>query len=253
MEVIEDTSPKILVPEYNENELNKLVFFIQKMTILFDLHEEDWNDNCIRIIKTWLTEVNELMLTIFYDGNILTACLSFPLSPVYDLTYFLRDPNHIFTIDGFHDEITFGTIHEDIDGTLLAVLEAVYAPIFFNYTGWSENIKSHLCSSLHTFLAYLTGLHFKLAGLTILYIPNEGHKLAPNQVAKDREMLKRLETVAVHWTSQIRLCLKDTDQLVPYELLCPPDEFDFWIYRRKFFYLFFKIFISHARNRTSWV
>lgn len=204
------------------------------MTILFDLRDEDWNDENLDVIRKWLMHVKELMLTIFYDGNKLTAHFSFPFVPIYDVTYFMREPNHIFTVDGFHDEIMFGTLHEDVEGSLLRVLETVYAPMFFNMD-LSDNIKMKLFSELHSFLSYLTGIHYKISGLTVLYVPFEGHHLSPAEAARDRELLKRLEVVVNFWMNQIRLCLGDKKQLVPYDLVCHPDEFDFWAYRCKCF------------------
>jgi len=232
-----NVTPPIPIPEYTEEELNKLIKYVQKMVVLFALKESDFNENVISVIKRWLMEVNELVLTVFFDGNILSACLAFPLAPVYDITYFLRSPNHIFTVLGFHDEVIFGSMHEDVDGTLLCILESVYAPIFFNFTEWTENVKGYISTALHNFLAYLTGLHYKLSGLTVLYVPNEGHTLSAEAASKDYEMLKRLELISNQWMSQIRLCLNDTQQLVPYEQVCPTDEFDFWVYRCTFFFI----------------
>lgn len=80
-------------------------------------------------------------------------------------------------------------------------------------------------------MAKLTDLHHKLLGLTVIYIPNEGSNLTIDQAASDKDLVKRLEGVVVHWTRQIRMCLGDQEQSSPNELLCPKDEYDFWIYR----------------------
>lgn len=46
---------------------------------------------------------------------------------------------------------------------------------------------------MHTFLANLTDLHYKMQGLTVLYIPQEGLNLNVEEVSKDKELVKRLE------------------------------------------------------------
>lgn len=228
------SDPRPPVPEYSDADLDWLVMAVQRMTTLFALNEADWNDSNVAVIKEWLLNVEHLLLTIFYDGDTLTACLSFPLAPAYDLSYFLRDPNHVFTVERFHDDINFGTLHEDIEGSMLTILETVYAPHFFRSNNLGENVKGRFYSALHSFLAFLTGLHYKMGGITVLYIPSEAFGMDVEVAAHDRDLVKRLEAVAVYWMGQIRECLSDKELLVPYNLMCPPDEFDFWTYRREY-------------------
>ncbi|XP_037045747.1 dynein heavy chain 2, axonemal [Bradysia coprophila] len=201
------------------------------MTILYAIDQNDWNVTCTAVIRHWLLNVNELMLTIFYDNDILTASLSFPVNPVYDIAYFLRLPNQIFSVDEFHDYVTFGTIHEDIDGTLLAILEKMYSPIFFKTEDFSHGDVGTLCSEVNLFLTFLTELHYKMCGLTVLYIPREGMGEEAEKASCNTGLLKRLETVASSWITSIENCLSDREQLVPNELMCPRDEYEFWVYR----------------------
>lgn len=227
-------SPETLpIPEYNDEDLNKLVASVQQMTILYAIDQNDWNSTCIDVIKNWLLNVNELMLTICYDDDALTACLGFPTKPVYDITYFLRMPNQVFTVDEFHDNVSFGTIHEDIDGTLLAILAKMYAPIFFTSKTFGQGDVGTLCSEVHSFLSYLTELHYKMCGLTVLYIPREGMDEDAEKASYNQGLIKRLEAVATSWISSIGNCLNDQEQLIPNELMCPTDEYEFWVYRCK--------------------
>ncbi|GAB0089100.1 Dynein heavy chain [Sergentomyia squamirostris] len=232
-DIVEDNEPQVPVPQYSEEELDKLVEFVQNMTTLFDLHESDWTEDCVEIIRKWFIDVKDLVLLIYYDGNALSASLGFPAVPALDFMYFLRLPGQIFTVDGFHDDVQFGTMH-DIDGTMLTLLEIVFAPIFFNYGPWSESVKSATLESIHSFLASVSHLHYKMAGLTVLYIPSEGMHLSPLEALKDLRLLKRLEAVATHWMTQIRTALADTDQ-IDYDAVCPSDEYDFWLYRHETF------------------
>lgn len=185
------------------------------------------------MIRRWLLEVNEPLLTLFYDANKLTACLGFPIAPVSDLSYFSRTPNHIFTVDGFHDEVNFGTVHEDVDSCLLKVLQLVYAPVFRNYYDWNENIKSRFAQAMDKLLSYLTSLNSKMAGMTVLYVPYVVQQMAKENVAHDREFVKNMESVVVFWTTQIRTLLSDKVLVVPHDLVVPEEEFEFWLYRCK--------------------
>lgn len=74
-----------------------------------------------------------------------------------------------------------------------------------------------------------------MLGLTVLYIPREGQELSFEKASADRELVKRLEGVVVYWTHQIKSCLEDQAFVASQkELLCPSDEYDFWIYRREY-------------------
>lgn len=218
-------------PEYTEEDLAKLIEYIHNATTLFALNERDWSEETDKNIRQWLMVPDELLLTIFYDGDILSTCLAFPLAPVFDITYFMREPGEIFEADTISDRIIFGNIHEDIEGTLLATLDKVFSPIFFSSNNLSENVKGQFSGAMNSFLAYLTGLHYKMSGITVLYIPAEGLRISVREAAENRDMVKRLEVIAVHWIGSIRTCLGDKEQLVPYEQMCPPDHYDFYAYR----------------------
>uniref|UniRef100_A0A336KJP9 CSON010941 protein n=1 Tax=Culicoides sonorensis TaxID=179676 RepID=A0A336KJP9_CULSO len=231
VEVEEITEEDVIErPKYSEDELTTLVNYIKNMVTLFNLHPDDFTTNVINQIKNWLIEVTELMLLVFYDGTTLHAAHAFPLSPVSDICYFMRVPNFIFTVDNFHDEIMFGTVTGDVEGSILHVMEAVYAPAFSETTEWIENIKGNLQSNVHMFMSYLTDLHYKMSGLTRLYVPYETSTKSVEDCAKDKWLVKRLESIVLFWTQKIRLCLADNDQLVPHEITCPADEYNFWVY-----------------------
>ncbi len=43
-------------------------------------------------------------------------------------------------------------------------------------------------------MASLTDTHYKIQGHTVLYIPNEGLNVSPDQAAKNKELVQRLES-----------------------------------------------------------
>ncbi|XP_062141991.1 uncharacterized protein LOC133850046 [Drosophila sulfurigaster albostrigata] len=228
----EEIRPVTPRPTYSDEELNQLVEYIQRMTTLYSLNQRDWHEQALDIIRRWLLEVSEPLLTVFYSGNRLTAYLGFPNDPVDDISYFLRsEPNEIFTVDGFHDEIHFGTVHSDADGCLMYLLERFYAPIFRNFDDWNESIRARFCASLDRLLVFLCAMNSKIGGITSLYVPFVLHQIGGEQIVCDRALFKNLESIAVYWTTQIRALLGDCTLVVPNDLATVQDEFEFWEYR----------------------
>lgn len=227
-------TPDIPKPTYTDEEITHLVEYMQRMCMLFALDHRDWSEDALDKMRRWLLEVNELMLTIFYDSNQLTACLGFPTCPVQDLCYFLRMPYQIFNVESFHDEIQYGTIHEDVDGCLMKILQNIYSPVFRNFTEWNDNVKQRFCKALDKFLSYLVGLHYKMAGMTCIYIPYVVKQICQQDITRDREFIKNLESILVFWTTQIRTLLTDKTLVVPHDLVVVVEEYEFWLYRCKY-------------------
>lgn len=206
--------------------------FLKKIVYLDNLQETDWNDECDKVIRTWFLETSHLMLTIYFTpSKQLKVNLNFPNETVFDLTYFLREPNHIFSLDDFHDRVTFGRIDSDVDGALLLLMEKIYAPILLHKSDWPESNRTQFLASLHSFLANMTSLHYKLVGLTVLYVPIEGLSENVDKAIEDVKLVQRLEMIADHWIVQIRICLCDREQIVANEYICPSEEYEFWVYR----------------------
>lgn len=202
------------------------------MIFLNGIKQDAWTEQCDEIIRLWFDDTSHLMLIVYFSPkNHLCVSLTYPEEPVIEIVYFLREPNHIFSIDNFHDDVTFGQMNGDVDGTLLLLMENLYTPIFFHKTDWSETNRSQFLASIHSFLSQLTSLHYKLSGLTVLYVPSEIFIDDNEKVLTMNGLVERLESIAKYWISQLRICISDSEQVVPYELLCPFDEYEFWIYR----------------------
>lgn len=230
--VVEEEVPP--VPEYTDEEMKQLLTFIVQMVTIFDMNEEDVTEKFNHVLKEWILNVNEKFLFIYYDGLHLTASYSAPINPVYDLTYFIRDEiGMVFTVSNFHDEVTFGTVHENVEETMLHLVSRVYAPLILNDPRWSEHIKATLFTELHSFLAFLTDLNSKLGSMVVLYIPNESHDKTVGEAVEDKPLIKRLESIVIYWMTQIRLCLNDVENLIQNELTCASDEYEFWIYKHE--------------------
>ncbi|XP_066252128.1 LOW QUALITY PROTEIN: dynein axonemal heavy chain 2 [Euwallacea similis] len=219
-----------IIPEddYDEDELAQLVVFIKDLTILYDLRADDWTSGCEQVIRYWLTTVSEPLLMIFFDGEELTCDTFAPSVSVIDATYFLRLPGKAFSIQSFHDEIIFGTINSSIEGSLLHVIENAYAPVLLQSRNWPDSVKNDFNHSLHMFLAKLTDTHYKLHGLTVLYVPRVVGDIPIEVASEDKEFVKSMESVMVYWIKQVRVGLQDQEQDALEDIRGPIDEYDFW-------------------------
>jgi dynein heavy chain len=119
---------------------------VKGFTTLFDLRDDDWNLDVEIIIRDFFLDKSAEVLGIYFADVTLTAFLGFPTVPIKDMTYFFKDSPDIITPENFHEVVTFGTTSDNIEGTMLNVLEHVYAPIFFNETSWPDSI---LCLQIH--------------------------------------------------------------------------------------------------------
>ena len=109
------------------------------------------------------------------------------------------------------------------------MMSGVYAPIGFGNTSWPDSTKNDCAAQLHKFLESLTDTKWKMAGKTVLYIPNEGEaKLQGEEVHRDKELVQRLETAMIHWTRQIKEVLSSQDALETSENAGPLEEVQFY-------------------------
>ncbi|XP_049764343.1 dynein axonemal heavy chain 2 [Schistocerca cancellata] len=227
-EVLVDEGPK-----YTKEQLQSLVEKVKAFTVLYGLSASNWSEEVYSVIEKFFTEKSEDVLSIYFHGTTLCASLGYPNFRVRDLTYFVKDTASEISPENFFESVTFGTINNGIELSMLNIVGKIYAPPFFTATAWPDNVKWQFYSHLHAFLADLTELHYKMMGLTVIYIPTEGSDIDVETASKDKELIKRLEGVVMHWSRQIRVALGDQNQVSPTEQLCPKDEFQFWIYRYK--------------------
>ncbi|XP_030749874.1 dynein heavy chain 2, axonemal [Sitophilus oryzae] len=214
--------------EYSEEELDTLTSYIKDITTLYDLREEDWTGECYSNIKRWLTTPSEPLLIIYFEHEDLVCNTCIPKVPIIDATYFLREPGYLYEVADFYDKIIFGTVDGCVEGTILKIIQNAYAPILMGNNNWPDSVKNDFSNALHMFLAKITDIHYRLQGLTVLYIPRSICQITVEEASEDKELVKRMEGVVVYWTKQVRVGLQDQDQNVSDDLLCPLDEYNFW-------------------------
>lgn len=110
------------------------------MTTLYDLRDTDWTELNDVVIRNFIMEPREIVLTIYFNNDTLECLLDFPDTVFTDLTYFIREPNDVFKVETFHDKIKFGTVNSRVEGSILHALENVFAPYFMHNTQWPDSI-----------------------------------------------------------------------------------------------------------------
>lgn len=214
--------------------MRKLLLFIQQIATYHDLKEEEISELFVQNVHKWLHNIDEPTLFVYFDQGLLSAALGCPLSPVSNITYFIREqPGHKFTAEGFHEEVSFGTLDENVDETMLHLMNKMFAPVILKDERWSDDVKSKLFQELHSYISNLTDVSSKIGDTVILYVPNEGHDLTVKQATKDKGLVKRYESVLIYWASQIRSCMTEMEDLHQ-ELKTPEEECDFWVYKCKY-------------------
>lgn len=226
-----ETHPPPIVAEYSHDELEDMVNLIKKMTVLYMFDPSHWNDESIAVIQSWLISPTHVLLTIFYYGERLIASLEIPDVPVYDFMYLLKEPNAKFTVDNFHDDVIFGKICEDVDGTLLMLMERVYVPLILNLETGTSNTKKHLAEGIQNFLVNLTRLHYMMAGIAVFFVPQHVLIMGEMSVTEKVDAIRQIETIADHWISILRTCLCDKHKISPYNSTNLCEEYTFWTYR----------------------
>lgn len=158
------------VAEYSEDQLNQLLLFIQQIVTFHDLTEDEIDETYVENTTKWLMDVLETHLFVYFDEGYLCSDFKCPSKPVSQLTYFIReDPGHVFSLDGFHDEICFGTFHENVEETILYLMSTIYAPQILKDDRWDDYIKMRLFNDLHSFMAHLTDVNSKIGSMVVLY------------------------------------------------------------------------------------
>lgn len=130
-----------------KSHLSSQIQCIKDMTTLSGLTDSDWTKMCDTFISEFLYDPSISVLSI-YRVNGLIIEFSFPTVPVNELTYFVRQPNDIFSPEDFRERILFGSINDKAESHILNVVQNVLAPIFFNIETWPDSI---LRSLLHPY------------------------------------------------------------------------------------------------------
>ncbi|TGZ35064.1 Uncharacterized protein DBV15_08982 [Temnothorax longispinosus] len=138
-----------LRPIYEMDELDKLIRCVKDMTTLSGLTDNDWTWKCDMDIREFFHEPSIPVLCIYHMNGSLTTEFSFPMAPVHELTYFVRQPNEILHPENFRERILFGSMNDKVEGHILGVIQNVFAPIFFAIETWPDSILRYFAPDLY--------------------------------------------------------------------------------------------------------
>ncbi|BFZ00250.1 hypothetical protein BsWGS_03289 [Bradybaena similaris] len=227
---IEDVEQQL--PEVKSDfqpEMNVLDMIKKRITVN-GFREISLSPEDIDTIMKFIKDEFEHLLVAYNDRfQGLTISLSIPVLQVKSICYFIKSfGTKEITSHGFLKDVQYGVIKGGHIESLLRMMMGVYAPIFFENSSWPDSIKNDFSAQLHRFLASLTDTRYKLEGKTVLYIPTEGTNIHPEEAAKNKELVQRLETSIIHWARQIKDVLSSQDAFEMAENSGPLEEIDFW-------------------------
>nr|XP_031834936.1 dynein heavy chain 2, axonemal isoform X2 [Nomia melanderi] len=245
-ELEEELPPEPEKPVFAEEDLSKLVKYVKHLTIFSDASNGNWNENCDEVIQEYFENPSHELLTVFHQGNKLTAILNFPKYAPKGFMYFLRSPWQIYTVDNFLDTVLFGSITGNIRNSIFKFMETVYAPILLRSNEYTSFIKDETFSNLHEFIIRFTEEIYKPKGLTTLYVPKENLKafsepsnkidcfllgedqkaILPEEDERKRKLVRRLEKIVWSWIVQIhRITVTSPNRK---KIECIQDEVNYW-------------------------
>nr|XP_034179505.1 uncharacterized protein LOC117603972 [Osmia lignaria] len=127
-----------LRPIYDENEIATLIKCVKDMTTLSGLTNAHWTYYTDVMIRQFFENPNIPMLVIYYVRNKLDVSFMFPLTPVHQLTFFVREPQEILRADNFRDRVLFGSVNDKVESYILTVVQNVLTPIFLKIETWPD-------------------------------------------------------------------------------------------------------------------
>jgi dynein heavy chain len=119
------------------------------------------------------------------------------------------------------------TINKEPLDDLLEKMETDYIKTLLAENEWPDTVKKEFVAGVHKFMAFLHEHTHKARGQTYLYIPQEDLN-DPHANAKDRDLIQRLESTIIGWTSQIKELVSSQDSPNNKAVESPLDEINYW-------------------------
>ena len=168
---------------------------IKERVTLARLDPASWSEVHDEVIQSFVSDSQRMLIVYVDELNGLTCEHIVPYVQVSEIAYFIKKyESQLITVENFFKTVQFGTVSGGHIQSLLRLMSAIYAPIFFENKTWPDSIKNDFSAQLHRFLASLTDTRWKLDGKTVLYIPTEGLSMDSEKAAKNKELVQRLES-----------------------------------------------------------
>ncbi|CAI5672498.1 unnamed protein product [Oreochromis niloticus] len=193
--------------------------------------EESWTEENKKAVDQFIEDTSITTMVVYLDTKVgLRVEYSMPLlgEVVEQLSYFVRVPEAIITLETFDTAIQFGTVRGNPIQRLLHDMTCLHAPPVAISAYREQSIKDNYTKHMHLYLASLTDDVQKKFGNTVLYIPMEGLQCSAEEASKDRKLMQRMEIVMIHWTDQIKELLNAQDIVNMRDSCGPLQEISFW-------------------------
>ncbi|XP_076295131.1 dynein axonemal heavy chain 2 [Lasioglossum baleicum] len=110
------------------------------MTTLSNVNEESFFYYHEAKIREFIEDPSIQVLSLYAMHKRLRVSLGFPVIPVQEMNYFIREPNEILQPDTFRERILFGSVNGGADSYVLSLVQNVLAPIFVPIETWPDSI-----------------------------------------------------------------------------------------------------------------
>lgn len=118
------------------------MLLLKRCTVLGGLTEDKWTDTHHTNLRLFLEDSTLPALLLYLDATTEELCIVHGIPPVQvqQASFFLRRENVGVTGSNFHRVLQMGTIQGSYVGTLLRVMQGLYAPNFFENKLWPDSI-----------------------------------------------------------------------------------------------------------------
>ncbi len=185
----------------------------------------------------FINEDDKNMNTLYikYSKTTMVTTASFGLDKIpdpqeneFNLCFFVKKDTSM-SINIFNIEIllVFDYIDGNVNKYLLEQMNEKYVPYILYQLKWPEGIKKELITNLHKFMISLSHTYYSEKKQIVLYIPKENFSDL-DVVLKDKDLVSRLETIMIEWTTQIRDFLNNQESLTNTEDFDVSGEIEFW-------------------------
>ena len=135
--------------------------------------------------------------------------------------YLLRPGHGFLSRDNVAKEVQYGTVGGK--GLTLSAFTRLMKGLVEKHVSHNNDLSGHY----HRCMATLTDTVHSTDGSTVLYCPDFDFS-STQEAAADKEHLQIMESVAIHWTSQIKDVINNHDSSASAETSGPLDEIEFW-------------------------
>lgn len=166
------------------------------------------SDHMKKEIHNFLDTQERCLFFVYNDLNGELICRTqlkdIPVTENYNLAFFIKkdikkkyNENHYVLEELIVNDYIYGNLNK----YFLDQMNEKYIPFILNELKWPDGIKKELIANLHKFMINLSQTYFADRKQVVLYIPREN--ISETEI-KDKDLISRLETIMIEWTTQIR-------------------------------------------------